>query len=136
MANYNRITESKFKAVKTLLKGGASVREIMEYLQVSEPVVYGIKKVDTFEEYVNARTAKALEQKQVAAIKAKEKEKEKAATEAKPEPKPEPATEAKLKLPQTVIFQPTHYMMQEMQKTNELLALISNKLSYIVDQLT
>ena len=65
MANYNRITESKFKAVKTLLKGGASVREIMEYLQVSEPVVYGIKKVDTFEEYVNARTAKALEQKQV-----------------------------------------------------------------------
>lgn len=134
MANYNRITESKFKAVKTLLKGGASVREIMEYLQVSEPVVYGIKKVDTFEEYVNARTAKALEQKQVAAIKAKEKEK--AATEAKPEPKPEPVSEAKIKLPQTVIFQPTHYMMQEMQKTNELLTLISNKLSYIVDQLT
>lgn len=117
-----------------MLKGGASVREIMEYLQVSEPVVYGIKKVDTFEEYVNARTAKALEQKQVAAIKAKEKEK--AATEAKPEPKPEPATETKIKLPQTVIFQPTHYMMQEMQKTNELLTLISNKLSYIVDQLT
>ena len=36
---------------------------------------------------------------------------------------------------QTVTIQATHYMMQEMKKTNELLELISRKLTFIVDQL-
>lgn len=37
---------------------------------------------------------------------------------------------------QTVTVQATHYMMQEMKKTNELLDLISRKLTFIVDSLT
>lgn len=37
---------------------------------------------------------------------------------------------------QTVTVQATHYMMQEMKKTNELLDLISRKLAFIVDSLT
>ena len=37
---------------------------------------------------------------------------------------------------QTVTIQATHYMMQEMKKTNELLELISRKLAFIVDQLS
>lgn len=36
---------------------------------------------------------------------------------------------------QTVTIQATHYMMTEMQKTNELLAAISRKLAFIVDEL-
>ena len=36
---------------------------------------------------------------------------------------------------QSVTIQATHYMMQEMKKTNELLELISRKLTFIVDQL-
>ena len=37
---------------------------------------------------------------------------------------------------QTVTIQATHYMMQEMKRTNELLELISRKMAYIVDQLS
>ena len=36
---------------------------------------------------------------------------------------------------QTVTIQATHYMMQEMKRTNELLELISRKMAFIVDQL-
>ena len=37
---------------------------------------------------------------------------------------------------QTVTIQATHYMMQEMKRTNELLELISRKMAFIVDQLS
>ena len=37
---------------------------------------------------------------------------------------------------QTIQVQATHYMMEEMKKTNEYLKLISNKLAFIVDELT
>ena len=135
MANYNRITESKYKAVKTLLKGGASIREVTEYLQISEPVVRGIKKSETYEEYVNVRTARELERKQIAAIKAKEKD-AKTATETKSEERKETAPAQIVEHKQTITIQATHYMMQEMQKTNELLTVLSNKLAFIVDELT
>ena len=36
----------------------------------------------------------------------------------------------------TVTIQATHYMMEELRKTNEYLRLISNKLAYIVEELT
>ena len=35
MAIYNKLTESKFKAIKLLLKSGASVKEVMEYMEIS-----------------------------------------------------------------------------------------------------
>ena len=37
---------------------------------------------------------------------------------------------------QTIVVQASHYMLEEQKKTNELLTLISNKLSFIVDELT
>ena len=37
---------------------------------------------------------------------------------------------------QSVTIQATHYMMEELRRTNELLTLISNKLAFVVDQLT
>ena len=37
---------------------------------------------------------------------------------------------------QTVTVQATHYMMQEMKRTNELLELISRKMAFIVESLT
>ena len=36
----------------------------------------------------------------------------------------------------TVTIQANHYMMEELRKTNEYLRLISNKLAYIVEELT
>ncbi len=140
MAIYNKLTESKFKAIKILLKSGASVKEVMEYMEISEGVVYGVRAVDTFEEYKDERARKDLERKQVAAIKAKEaKAKEAAALVGAvpaatlvPENKP---VEVVKEVRQSVTIQATHYMEEQQRKTNELLTAISAKLAFIVDEL-
>ena len=129
MANYNKLTETKYKAIKLLLKGGATVKEVMDYLQISEPVIYGVRNTENYAEYVNARAERELKRKQIAAMKAKEAEK-------KEEPKPEVKVIPQVvETKQTVQITATHYMTEEMRKTNELLKLISNKLAFIVDEL-
>ncbi|MBR2681019.1 MAG: hypothetical protein IKE23_09775, partial [Exiguobacterium sp.] len=79
MANWDKMTESKFRAVKLLLKGGASVKEAAEYMQMSTATVYIINTAENFEEYTAIRVAR--DSKRAAAIKAK-----------KDEPKPAPDT--------------------------------------------
>ena len=132
MANYNKLTETKYKAIKLLLKGGATVKEVMEYLQISEPVVYGVRNTENYAEYINARAERELKRKQIAAMKAKEAEKKEAKPEAKPEVK---EVVQQMIEPKSVQITATHYMQEEMRKTNELLKLISNKLAFIVDEL-
>lgn len=137
----NKLTESKFKACKILLNSGATVKEVMAYMELSEPVIYGIRAVDTFAEYKAERVRKDLERKQVAAIKAKEAKAKEAAAQVGAVPAAtlskcdEKPGEVVKEIRQTVTVQATHYMMQELQRTNELLALISNKLAFIVDEL-
>jgi len=133
MANYNKLTESKFKAIKILLQGGATYEETAEYMQVGTSCVYKVKCAESWEDYLQANAARAIADK-------KKREKEAAAkvgavpaaTLAKAEEKP---VEVVKEVRQNVTIQATHYMMQEMQKTNELLKLISNKLGAIIDDL-
>ena len=127
MAINNKLTESKYNAIKILLKGGASIKEAAEYMQVGEATISRVKQAETWDEYLQQTAARALAAREY-------KEKKTAAT-SKPAPAPEPAPAPKV-VQQTVTIQATHYMMEELRKTNELLTLISNKLSYIVDQLT
>ena len=135
MANWDKMTESKFRAVKILLKGGASVKEAAEYMQMSTATIYIIKNAENLAEYNAIRTARDSKRKQVAAINAKAKSE----PETKPETKPEQETKsepAKPVMNPTVIkIEATHYMMQELQKTNELLTCISAKLAAIVEDL-
>lgn len=131
MAYQKKVTQSKFNAVKTLLKGGATVREVMEYLELSDNTVYLIKQAETLVEYENMIAEKALRDKQRAAIKAKERE-QAAQPQAQPQDKP---VEVVKEVRQTVTVQATHFMMEEMRKTNELLTCISAKLAFIVDEL-
>lgn len=131
MAYQKKVTQSKFNAVKTLLKGGATVREVMEYLELSDNTVYMIKQAETLVEYENMIAEKALRDKQRAAIKAKER-KQAAQPQAQPQDKP---VEIVKEVRQTVTVQATHFMMEEMRKTNELLTCISAKLAFIVDEL-
>lgn len=130
MAYNKKVTKSVFNAVKTLLKGGASVKEVMEYMGLSDYTVYTIRAAETHEEYENILAEKRLAAKQAYAAKKK--------------PQTAPATpSAQQQAPvtqvvehrQTVMVQATWAMTQEMQKTNELLKLISNKLAFIVDEL-
>ena len=130
MANWNKLTEKQFSAIKMLLKGGATQKEAAEYMQVSHNTAYWVDKAESFEEYLQMQAERVLKRKQVAAIKAK----------GEPQEKPQeikeqtPATQV-IEHRQTVTVQATWAMTQEMQKTNKLLELISNKLAFIVDEL-
>lgn len=114
-----RITEKTFNAVKIMIAGGATMEEISEYLKIGRSTVYRIKSADSWDEY------KAI----LAAISIKSKGDGKKRKEAET-PEVNPKQEAKSS---QVIVPWT--MMQEVQKTNELLTLISKKLAFIVEQL-
>jgi hypothetical protein len=130
MANWNKLTEGQFKAIKTLLRGGATQKEAAEYMQVSTNTAFCVDKAETFEEYQHMNAERQLERhKRVAAIKAKEAEK----TVAQATPA-QPASQV-VEYRQNVTIQATHYMMQKLEETNSLLKLISNKLAFIVDEL-
>lgn len=140
MANWNKLTEKQFNAIKTLLKGGATQKEAAEYMQVSPNTAFWIGKAETFEEYLHIKAEKQLsKKKQVAAMKAKQEAAQKVAAEvgAMPAAKLAQQTPAAPQVmnPTVIRLEATHYMMQEMQKTNELLKQISAKLAFIVDEL-
>lgn len=134
MATANRLTESKYNAIKIILHGGATNMEAAKYMQVSTATVCRVKASETFEEYKNTVAEKTL-----AARKARENER-KAQSVAKEPEKPAqikqeaPATQV-VEYRQNVTIQATHFMMQELQKTNEYLKQISAKLAYIVEDL-
>jgi len=126
--NTATITPSVFKAVKILLKSGATQKEVAEYMSISEASVQKIKASEDYDDYkriVNAWWAKkkAAEEKKRAA-------EEKPAEEKEPEKGPQIIEHR-----QNVTIQATHYMMEKMKKTNELLTLINNKLGAIIDDL-
>ena len=125
MANV-KVTEKMFKAVKQLTDGGATVPEIAEYFMIGHSTVSRIRAAETWEDYTHTLQAIALSYKKKRADKSAEKAEQ---------PKEEPKEEPQKVIQQNVTIQATHYMMQEMQKTNELLKLISNKLAFIVEQL-
>lgn len=139
MANWNKLTEGQFKAIKTLLRGGATQKEAAEYMQVSPNTAFWIGKAETFEEYQHMCAERHMEQKRVAAMKAKQKTAQKVAAEVGAMPAAMVAQQTpaapQVMNPTVVRVEATHYMMQEMQKTNELLKQISAKLAFIVDEL-
>jgi uncharacterized membrane protein YjjP (DUF1212 family) len=48
---YKRITETVFKSVKLMLKGGATQQEVAEYAGISVNTVYRISKAVDYEDY-------------------------------------------------------------------------------------
>lgn len=114
-----KVTEQMFKAIKQLTAGGATIPECAGYFQLSHATVSRIRAAETYEDYTQfaKRNAEAVEKRR------KE-------SEIKPE---EPAKQ--YANPTVVKIEATHYMMQELQKTNELLTVISAKLATIVSDL-
>lgn len=129
MANKRRtkVNEGIFNAVKILLEKGGTLKEVASYMGLSTFTVGIIRDSENLSEYKNTLIARNN------AIRAKQKK-----PETKEQPKDEPKEQATqvVEHRQVVTVQATHYMMQEMQKTNELLTLISRKLAFIVDELT
>ena len=144
---YQKMTEGKFKAIKILLSSGAKYAEISESLGISDYVIRLVKASETFEEYRHKVfvNSSSYRKKMVAEQKKKEAEEkaaaEKAAAEkvvAEQEGKKEykePEVQVVEHL-QSVQIQATHFMTEELREMKELLKGISNKLAFIVEELT
>lgn len=117
------ITLNIFKAVKILLNSGSTQKEVAAYMSISEASVQKINKAEDFDDYKRIVNAWQWAKKKAA----QEKATEAPVTEA-------PVTQV-VEHRQSITIQATHFMMEEMKKTNELLTLISNKLGFIVDDL-
>lgn len=102
------LSEKTFTTAKILFKVGATVKQVSEALEIGISTAGRIKANETFEDYQKAVAGHTWT------------------------PKAGKPQEAK----QTITVQATHYMMQELQKMNELLTGISAKLAFIVDELT
>lgn len=112
------ISENTFNAVKAMLAGGTTVKAACQYLQISNSLGYRISTSGSWEEY----------QQKVADLMDKQREnrgKKRAANTKEEQPVKN----------QQIVTVPWA-MMQEIQKTNELLTLISKKLAFIVEQLS
>lgn len=120
----SKVTQQIFDTVKTLLNSDVPVSQISDMLKLSNCVVYGIKRADDIQAYKRYLAESKTRSREK--IKRKESKKEKLPPEHAPQ-----VVENR----QTVTVQATHYMMEEMKKTNELLATISSKLAYIVEDL-
>ena len=134
-----KMTDKLFRAVKIMIAGGATSTEISEYFNISLSSISRVRQAETFQEYrvmqaatygkrKPAKTQDAPKQSEVVIP---------AAPQNPPMQQPAPAQQPQVvEHRQTVTIQATHYMMQEMKKTNELLELISRKMAFIVDQLS
>lgn len=125
MAINNKLTESKFKAIKILLNGGATYKEAAQYMQVGEATIYRVKSAETWEEYLQQNAARALAVKDAKA------------KGGKPVAKNDdtPATPHVVEHRQTVQITATHYMTEELREIKDILKCISAKMAVIVADL-
>jgi hypothetical protein len=118
-----RITEDEYKTIKLLSKQTRMTQEeIGRCVRRGVSVIGAILSTDTFDEYLekryeNSRKYNAKRYQDSKTEKAQE------------TPAPQVVN------PTVVRIEATHYMMQKLEETNNLLKLISNKLAYIVDDL-
>ena len=110
-----KVTENLFKAAKTLIKGGATNKEVAEYLCISAWTVNEIKKSEDYIEYKNNVCARYSGSKK----------------EQKQQIQENPVSIVEHK--QSVTIQANHYVEMELKKQTEILTLLSNKLTYIME---
>ena len=128
MASYNKVSETMYKAVKILLKGGASTKEAAEYMKLSTATVYKVNETEDYAEFLQISEVKRA--KRVAAIKAKEQAQRKEEQKQEAQEKPQVIEHR-----QTVQVQATHYMTEELREIKTILKGISAKMAFIVNDL-
>ena len=129
-----KITESIYKAIKMLLKSGATHPECAEYMNVSLTSVGRVARSEDYEDYKNGINAYYYGKK-MAAKKAEEAKKEEEAKKA--EEKKLPPQSSPIVLPQhkPINGEDSYQLVRLMKEQNELLKIISNKMAFIVDEL-
>ena len=134
-----KMTDKLFRAVKIMIAGGATSTEISEYFNISLSSISRVRQAESFQEY-RVMQAATYGKRKPAKTQDAPKQPEQMNTAAQQNPMEQQNSAAQqpqvVEHRQTVTIQATHYMMQEMKRTNELLELISRKMAYIVDQLS
>lgn len=117
-----KVNETIFKAVKAMTAGGFSIDNIAEITQIAPATVSRIRKAVDLEDYHAdiAQTARKNNEKKMAK---------------RADNMPHEPAGTQVMNPTVIRVEATHYMMEEMRKTNELLTTISAKLAFIVDEL-
>ena len=114
-----RITENIYNAVKLILKGGAKTTEAAEAMGISVNSVHRIRKAESYADYVNFAYMNGSNRYR----------------KAQEEPKEE---KEELKQPGGTLS--SAYQMnriyEALKEQTELLKLLSNKVAFIVDELT
>ena len=118
-----KIDIKTFKAVKTMLSGGATIEETSDFLGVSSATISRIRQSETYEEYRQIIAAMWVKQK------AQEQQESKPTAEPAPVPAPVPTPTS---LNQGYLNNRIYELLKEQ---NEMLKLISNKMAFIVEQL-
>lgn len=134
------VTPQMFSCIRTLLDAKAPYAEISRYLGVSHSVISKVTACETFEEYQALLATYSQRQKASYARKAAAKTTSQKRSEEETIPDNDEPVKGTVangnESRQTVIVQASHYMLEEQKRTNELLTSISNKLAFIVEELT
>lgn len=142
MAGKIKVTKGIFEAIKMLTKGGASIDECVEYMGVSHATVSRVRAAENYEDFLQSRRLAAIAVKRERELKEQQEQQKKEREKQQEKPAEKPVEQPAQPVPQviehrqTVTVQATHFMMEELKQQNELLRAISNKLAYIVEQLT
>ena len=111
------LTFQKYNAIRILLESKETIENIVAAFGVKEETVKLVKRCDTYEQYKSEfNTVKFI---------GKQKRKEMLQKQ---------GDSSGMNISQIKI-EATHYMMEELQKMNKTLVLISNKIAFIVDEL-
>ena len=138
MANV-KMTIQKFKAIKILLASGSTYSEISESMGISDFVIRNVKTSETYEEYKHKVAARSSSYRKKLAKELQAKEEKEAAESIvidKEKMEYQEPTAQVVEHRQTIQIQATHYMTEELREIKELLKCMSNKLAFIVEELT
>lgn len=128
------VDKRMFDCAKMLFENGAPNTEVIRYLKLSAKTVQRIKASEDFEDYKRLLAAMALEHKQKYAAKKNEVPQINVPA-SESIPTKEPPQVQVIEHRQKVEVVATHYMMEELKRQTELLTLIGNKLTAIMEDL-
>lgn len=129
-----KVNQRTFDHAKLLLKAGERYDGVAEYLEISKWTVGVIAHSETFEEYKNTLAAIYAKQRN----KREEKKTEEISTPEEKQEKKDEKIIGDYKLPGGTMSANYQFnrLVELVKKQNELLELISNKMAFIVDELS
>lgn len=124
-----KVTKEIYDCAKILFKGGATLQEVASYLKLGVSTAARIRQSETLEDY------RQIQASLVANWKGNKKKQEEQPKEKPEEAKPEEAKPQPKQVSVSGQYQ-MNRIVEILKEQNEILKLLSNKIAFIVDELT